>query len=107
VLGLLTVGERRECPAASSHTPGATATRGSRARARGDREQGQTGYRRADLGGFAGAEAQGLSTVGYEGWGSTREGFDGRRGMMEYTWNCHLHEQGKDRSGGSHGVVGE
>jgi hypothetical protein len=39
--------------------------------------------------------------------GGTREGFDRRRGRLEYTWNCHLHEQGKDRSGGSHGAVGE
>jgi hypothetical protein len=37
----------------------------------------------------------------------TREGFDRRRGRLEYTWNRHLHEQGKDRSGGSHGAVGE
>jgi hypothetical protein len=29
------------------------------------------------------------------------------REMLEYAWNCHLHKQGKDRSGGSHDVVGE
>jgi hypothetical protein len=107
VPGLLTVGERRECPAAPSHTPGAVATRGSWARAHGEREQGRIGYHRADPGGFTGVEAQGLGTAGYEGWGGTREGFDGRRGMMEYTWNRHLHEQGKDHSRGSHDVVGE